>query len=71
MDSMLVSDVDCPVCGDDVPVSLPRSAAVVAVETEADSDLDDAVDAVDAEGRTRRLSYSCSAGHPVFVYFEW
>lgn len=68
MDSSLVNDVDCPVCGDDVSVSLPRSASVVAVETETDGDLDDAVD---ADGRTRRLSYSCSAGHPVLVYFDW
>jgi hypothetical protein len=68
MDPSPVDSVDCPTCGEAVPVSLPRSATALTVTAASDPELDDA-EATDR--RRRRLTYSCPAGHAVYVYFEW
>lgn len=61
--------VDCPVCGEQVRMGLPRSAAVEAVTVGIDAERDETYRS--ESPRHKRRVNRCENGHRFHVYFEY
>lgn len=68
MGSRPPDEVICPECGRATTMGLPRSAAIEAVTTTPDEELDESFL---ADARHKRRENACAEGHTLYVYFSF